>query len=136
MERGARHFQDELEVLSSRLLEMGGLAEERVRRSVHGLAERDLDEIHSVLVGDEPINRLHIEIDDRCFRLLALHQPMAADLRAMDAGQLATIRGDEMGLDEKEWGLMLEKYQPGGDPAFYKFVCLHCGSVRFSWDCS
>ena len=83
MERGARHFQDELEVLSSRLLEMGGLAEERVRRSVHGLAERDLDEIESVLVGDEPINRLHIEIDDRCFRLLALHQPMAADLRAI-----------------------------------------------------
>ena len=34
MERGARHFQDELEVLNSRLLEMGGLAEERVRRSV------------------------------------------------------------------------------------------------------
>jgi phosphate transport system protein len=83
VERGARHFQDELEVLSSRLLEMGGLAEERVRRSVHGLAQRDLDEIHSVLIGDEPINRLHIEIDDRCFRLLALHQPMAADLRAI-----------------------------------------------------
>jgi phosphate transport system protein len=83
VERAARHFQEELELLTSRLLEMGGLAEERVRRSVHGLAERDLDEIHSVLVGDEPVNQLHIEIDNRCFRLLALHQPMAADLRAI-----------------------------------------------------
>jgi phosphate transport system protein len=83
VERAGRHFQDELELLSSRLLEMGGLAEERVRRSVQGLAERDIDEIHSVLVGDEPVNQLHIEIDTRCFRLLALHQPMAADLRAI-----------------------------------------------------
>ena len=35
--------------------------------------------------GDEPINQLHIEIDDRCFKLLALHQPMAIDLRAIVA---------------------------------------------------
>jgi phosphate transport system protein len=38
-----------------------------------------------VLGGDEPVNDLHIEIDDRCFKLLALHQPMAADLRAIVA---------------------------------------------------
>ena len=38
-----------------------------------------------MLVGDEPINQLHIEIDNRCFTLLALHQPMAADLRAIVA---------------------------------------------------
>ena len=38
-----------------------------------------------MLSGDEPINQLHIEIDNRCFRLLALHQPMAADLRAIVA---------------------------------------------------
>ena len=38
-----------------------------------------------MLIGDEPINELHIEVDDRCFKLLALHQPMAADLRAIVA---------------------------------------------------
>jgi phosphate transport system protein len=38
-----------------------------------------------VLGGDEPGNDLHIEIDDRCFKLLALHQPMAADLRIVVA---------------------------------------------------
>jgi len=36
-----------------------------------------------VLVSDTAINQLHIEIDDRCFKLLALHQPMAVDLRAI-----------------------------------------------------
>jgi phosphate transport system protein len=85
VERVGHHFHDELEELKSRLLEMGGLAEERVRRAVHGLAERDTAEIDLVLAGDEPINRLHIEIDNRSFRLLALQQPVAVDLRAIVA---------------------------------------------------
>lgn len=85
MERVVRHFQEELETLKERLLAMGGLAEERVREAVRALAERDPDRIDAILAGDEPINDLHIEIDARCFKLLALHQPMAADLRTIVA---------------------------------------------------
>ena len=85
MERVVRHFQDELEALQARLLEMGGLAEERVRAAVQGIVARDMNVIDRVMHGDEPINALHIEIDDRCFRLLALHQPMATDLRTIVA---------------------------------------------------
>src|SRR5258705_4019751 len=72
-------------MLQGRLLEMGGLAEERVRAAVHGLTSRDVEMIDRVLYGDEPINELHVEIDNRCFKLLALHQPMATDLRAIVA---------------------------------------------------
>jgi phosphate transport system protein len=82
-ERIVRHFQDELEHLKQRLLEMGGLAEERVRVAVQSLMSRDARMLESVLGGDGPINHLHIEIDNRCFTLLALHQPMAVDLRAI-----------------------------------------------------
>ena len=85
MERVVRHFQDELEALQARLLEMGGLAEERVRAAVQGIVTRDMNVVDRVMHGDEPINALHIEIDDRCFRLLALHQPMATDLRTIVA---------------------------------------------------
>jgi phosphate transport system protein len=84
-ERGVRHFQEELEQLKARLLEMGGLAEEQVRLAVKGLVERDRELIDRVLVSDEPLNALHIEIDSRCFTLLALYQPMAVDLRAIVA---------------------------------------------------
>ena len=84
MER-VRHFQEELEALQARLLEMGGLAEERVRAVVHGLVTRDTVLIEKVMRGDEPLNELHIEIDNRCFTLLALYQPMATDLRAIVA---------------------------------------------------
>ncbi len=82
-ERHVRHFQDELELLKTRLLEMGGLAEDRVRLAVRALVERDLGLVERVLVSDAAINQLHIEVDDRCFKLLALHQPMAVDLRAI-----------------------------------------------------
>ncbi len=77
------HFQEELQQLKARLLEMGGLAEERVRSAVKALVDRDPGAVDAVLAGDGPINELHIEIDSRCFKLLALHQPMAVDLRAI-----------------------------------------------------
>jgi phosphate transport system protein len=64
---------------------MGGLAEERMRVAVMAVVERDAEALQTVLTGDEPVNDLHIELDDRCFKLLALHQPMAADLRTIVA---------------------------------------------------
>ena len=82
-ERHIRHFQEELEQLKARLLEMGGLAEDRLQLAVRSLVDRDLALVERVLVSDTAINQLHIEIDDRCFKLLALHQPMAVDLRAI-----------------------------------------------------
>ncbi len=84
-EQVVRHFQEALEQLKARLLEMGGLAEEQVRLAMQGLVERDRDIIERVMAGDGPLNALHIEIDGRCFTLLALFQPMAVDLRAIVA---------------------------------------------------
>ena len=85
VERVGRHFEDELQELKTRLLVMGGLAEEQVRVAMQALVDRDTALIDRVLHGDEPINRMHIEIDTRCFTLLALYQPMAVDLRAIVA---------------------------------------------------
>jgi len=84
-ERHARHFEDELEALKARLLEMGGHAEDRLQSAVKGLVERDQATLERVLVSDQIINQLHIEIDDRAFKLLALHQPVASDLRTIVA---------------------------------------------------
>jgi phosphate transport system protein len=77
------HFQEELDSLKARLLEMGGLAEERVRTAIDALVRRDPGLVVQVLEGDGPINQFHIEIDGRCVKLLALYQPMAVDLRSI-----------------------------------------------------
>ena len=84
-ERHPRHFEEDLGTLKTRLLEMGGLAEERLRMAMRGLVDRDAGLLEKVLTGDADINQLHIEVDDRCFKLLALQQPMAVDLRAIVA---------------------------------------------------
>lgn len=80
-----RHFEEELQGLKTRLLAMGGLAEERVRQAVTALVDRNRAAIDDVLGGDEPLNQLHLEIDDLAFHLLALRQPMAVDLRGIVA---------------------------------------------------
>jgi len=80
------HFQEELGRLKERLLAMGGLAEERLRGAIRAIMERDPDLATEVVESDEPVNQLHIEIDSRCFKLIALHQPVAGDLRSNVAG--------------------------------------------------
>jgi phosphate transport system protein len=83
MSNAIPHFQEELDALKARLLEMGGLAEERVRTAIEALVRRDPALVVQVLDGDGPVNQFHIEIDSRCVKLLALYQPMAVDLRVV-----------------------------------------------------
>ena len=80
------HFQEELEQFNARLLVMAGEAEEQVRTAVRALVDRNYALAQAVCSGDDSINKLHIEIDERCFKLLALHQPMATDLRVIVSG--------------------------------------------------
>ena len=80
-----RHFEDELKALKNRLLSMGALVEERVRQAVQALMERRPELAAQVIAGDQEVNDLQIEIDDRCLKLLALQQPMASDLRLITA---------------------------------------------------
>jgi phosphate transport system protein len=79
MER--HHFEDELKTLKTRLLEMGALVEDRVHRAVHSLIDRKSEEAEAIIAGDREVNELHIEIDDRCLKLLATQTPLAVDLR-------------------------------------------------------
>lgn len=85
MNLDTRHFAEDLERLKQRLLEMGALAEERLRAAIRALVERDPRLMADVVNGDDAVNDLQLEIDDRCFTLLALHQPMAVDLRTIVA---------------------------------------------------
>jgi phosphate transport system protein len=59
------------------------LAEERVRVAMRALVDRDHELLADVVAGDSGIDDLQIEIDDRCFTLMALYQPVAVDLRTI-----------------------------------------------------
>jgi len=75
------HFHEELDSLQNRLLEMAGLVEEIVKVGVEAFLSRDADAVDWAKREDDRIDELEIEIDERGFELLALHQPMAKDLR-------------------------------------------------------
>ena len=79
------HFEEEMQALKNRLLNMGALVEERVHDATNALIERRLDTAERIIASDQDVNDLQIEIDERCLRLLALQQPMASDLRLITA---------------------------------------------------
>lgn len=80
-----RHFDEDLKALKDTLLRMGSLAEEMIQKAVKALQERDSDLTQEVFELEKTVNALHVEVDDRCIKLFALHQPMAIDLRFITA---------------------------------------------------
>ena len=76
-----RHFSIELEELNQKLLQMGGLVESAIHRSVRALLEQDRELAEEVIRDEPKINRMEMEIDGLVTRLLALRQPVAQDLR-------------------------------------------------------
>jgi phosphate transport system protein len=76
-----RHFHDELGRLKDRLLDMSALAEEHLHRSVQSLLDRDPGGATEVMRDDKKIDALEMEVEEMVTNLLALHQPVARDLR-------------------------------------------------------
>jgi phosphate transport system protein len=80
-----RHFEELLEDLRNKLLEMSGLVESAIRESVRALECSEESGVQSVFRREGDINRLELEIDETVTGLLALEQPVAGDLRFITA---------------------------------------------------
>jgi phosphate transport system protein len=76
-----RHFHDELTRLKDRLLQMSGQAQDALHRAVHAVLDREPAAAEKVIAEDAAIDALEVEIEEMVTNLLALHQPMARDLR-------------------------------------------------------
>jgi len=76
-----RHFHEELATLKQRLMTASAEAEEAVGKAVEALLSRDRLKAQEVIRGDRVINTLESSIEEQAFQLIALHQPMAKDLR-------------------------------------------------------
>jgi phosphate transport system protein len=110
-----RHFDEELEELQKLLLEMGGLVEAAIHRAVSAVSARDASAAQDVLRNEARINELEIEIDDFAVRLLALHQPMAKDLRFLTSAIKINNDLERMGdlaVNIVERALSLSRRQP------------------------
>jgi len=80
-----RHLQRELENLKRRILSLGAMVEERVRMAIQALETRDAKAAEEIMGADNEIDAMEVEIEEECLKILALHQPVAVDLRFIAA---------------------------------------------------
>ncbi|OHD64282.1 MAG: phosphate transport system regulatory protein PhoU [Spirochaetes bacterium RBG_13_51_14] len=78
-----RHFDEELTALKNQILEMGAITERMVSDVLKALMERDGSILKSIEENENTVNRMQMEIDECCLKLIALHQPTANDLRLL-----------------------------------------------------
>ncbi len=79
----AGNFEQDLDNLSGLVLEMGGVVEKLLRQAIEALRNGDAQLAKTIVVSDRLVNLLEMKADSKCTRILALHQPMARDLRAV-----------------------------------------------------
>ena len=80
-----RHLQRELDRLKKRILSLGAMVEERVRMAVKAIEARDGELAQKIIDKDYEIDEVEMEIEEECLKILALHQPVAVDLRFLSA---------------------------------------------------
>jgi phosphate transport system protein len=74
-------FESDLRLVREKLLAMGAKVEEQIAKSMRSLTDRDSELGEQVKEADVEINRLEVDIDELCRKILALRQPAASDLR-------------------------------------------------------
>ena len=86
------HLQRDLEALEQNLLNQSSVVEQMVFRACQSLRELRTDIVDEVLASEETVNYREVEIEEECLKILALHQPVAVDLRRV--ATVLKINGD------------------------------------------
>jgi phosphate transport system protein len=78
-----RNFHHELDVVRDDIVRMAGLVSEALARATQAFLDGDLSVADDILNGDDVIDEIALQVEEHCYQLLALQQPMASDLRAI-----------------------------------------------------
>ncbi len=75
------HLEREIQKLKRKLLSLSALIDEQLQLAVRAVMERDEELASEIRERDEEVDRLEVEVEEDCLKILALHQPVAIDLR-------------------------------------------------------
>jgi phosphate transport system protein len=92
-----KRYEEELKKLREEILYMGGMVEDQIQKAIKSLVDRDSDLAEVIIERDHEVNRLDVEIDEVCIKLLALHQPAGRDLRFITTGLKITTDLERIG---------------------------------------
>jgi phosphate transport system protein len=93
----AKHFHRDLDNLQKDILTMAGLVEGSIQKAIEALQKRDVNLANEVIAGDPQIDNEENHIEEECLKILALHQPVAVDLRRITAAMMINIDLERMG---------------------------------------
>jgi phosphate transport system protein len=134
----SRHFDRELGNLKQDLLRMAALAETAVGKSLGSVTNRDSDLAREVITDDITLNRMELAIEEQAFKLLALRQPVATDLRLTVAAMRIATELERIGdqaVNIAERALELNSNPPLELPIDIKIMAdMALGMVRTSID--
>jgi len=92
-----QNFEQELEMVRQDLVRMGQVVRDSIKDAVTALAKRDKALAQQVMDGDDIIDAMQVDIEDRCIALIALQQPVATDLRILGTGLKITTDLERIG---------------------------------------
>jgi phosphate transport system protein len=116
----AKHLQRDLENLQRDILALAASVEEAIHKAIRSLKDRDTRLAREVIAGDSEIDQDENQIEEECLKLLALHQPVAVDLRRITAAMLINVdleRMADLAEDIAERALALAALPPITIPA-------------------
>lgn len=76
-----RHIERQIGNLKEKIRRVGTVVEEAISKSISAVINRDVQLAQRVLASDDAIDRMEVEVEEECLKILALYQPVAADLR-------------------------------------------------------
>lgn len=98
----SQQFNDELDDIKTRMLEMGGFVERQVAEAIDAIMHADSELAEKVRKGDRTVNLMEVSIDEECALILARRQPAASDLRMVLAISRALQDLERIGDEAKK----------------------------------
>ncbi len=119
----AKHLQRELDKMKKTILTLGAMVEERVRMAVQAIENRDEALAEHVVQADHDIDEMEVEVEEECLKILALHQPVAVDLRFIVAvikinNELESIADQAVNIAQR---VITIARRPPFEPAVFDF---------------
>ena len=120
-------YNEELEHLRSRVLEMGGLVESQCKKALKSLVKGKAELAEKVATSDYKVNELEVSINAECTDILARRQPAASDLRMLVAVIRMTADLERIGDEAEKIGRLAMKLADGHEKQSYYMEPQHLG---------
>ncbi len=109
-------FDSELNAVSARVMELGGLVESQIRQAIYALSQFSADAADSVMETEHRVNALEVEIDGELSSIIARRQPTARDLRLLIAISKTTANLERVGDEAAKIARMVKSIIDNGAP--------------------